>query len=206
MKQIHPLLRILGLLELAVMVQFLSVTALAALSGGIALLAYLRYQPLCRLMLRRTRWLLVTMWLIFTFSTPGEYVPGWPMWLSPTYEGMISGGSQMLRLLAMLTGLVLLLGSTPREELMSALYQLMRPLRGMGASPQRFAARLWLTLEYLEHPQFGRRSAYQSLPLMLQDDSFVLEKEKIAIEIVPFRPIDWTLAMMMTLICVAGAS
>lgn len=193
MHLIHPVLRIAALFGLAVLIQLLPVAALMGAGIALMLVAYTCYRPVCRTTLRRSRWLLVTLLLIYSLSTPGEYVPGWPVWFAPTYEGLMTGALQTLRLLSMLAGLVLLLGSTPREELMAAIYQLLRPLRWTGVSPQRFSARLWLTLEYLEDPKFRRLAGSTMWATWFQDDGVMLGKEKIAIEVVPFSPVDWAM-------------
>jgi len=202
MHLIHPVVRIAGLFMLAVLVQLLPVAALAGTGTALTLIAYACYRPVCMTTLRRSRWLLVTLLLIYSLSTPGEYLPGWPTWISPTYEGLMAGALQTLRLLSMLAGLVLLLGSTPRDELMAAIYQLLRPLRWTGISPQRFSARLWLTLEYLEHPRFRGLAGSAMWATWFQDDNVMLGKEKIAIEVVPFKPADWAmLAVGVLAVC-----
>ena len=78
---------------------------------------------------------------------------GWPLDLAPTREGLEAGGLQSLRLVTMLGGLAILLGSTGRQALMAGIYVLMQPLAYVGISAQRFTARLWLTLDYVERPQ-----------------------------------------------------
>lgn len=102
-------------------------------------------------MLRRMRWLLISMVLIFAFNTPGEYLPQWPFELAPTYEGLHAGLLQAARLCMMLAGLALLLVTTNRENLMAGFFLLLYPLRFIKLHPERFAARLWLTLHYVDH-------------------------------------------------------
>jgi energy-coupling factor transport system permease protein len=72
---------------------------------------------------------------------------------------------QLGRLCAMLAGLALLLATTGREQLIGGFYLLLRPLRHVGLEPQRFAARLWLTLHYVEQrpPQTMRGSLFERL-------------------------------------------
>jgi energy-coupling factor transporter transmembrane protein EcfT len=103
-------------------------------------------------MLKRTRWLLVTLILVFAFSTPGEYLPDWPFEVGPTYEGLRSGAIQAGRLTVMLAGLSLLLATTDREHLIAGLLTLLGPLKYLKLPVERFAARLWLTLHYVEQP------------------------------------------------------
>lgn len=128
----------------------LSSTALWLITGisGIFLL-FFRAHPFWR-MLKRVRWLLFAMLLIFAFNTPGEYLPLWPFEIAPTYEGLTAGGLQAARLFLMLAGISLLLATTGREDLIAGFFLLLYPLRYLKLSPERFAARLWLTLHYVD--------------------------------------------------------
>lgn len=129
----------------------------AALMGmGIMLsfgLFYYRAKGFWRL-LRRVRWLLFFLLLIFAFNTPGEYIKEWPLdagqAFAPTYEGLSSGLLQAAKLCIMLAGLSFLLATTDREKLIAGFYLLAIPLRMIKLDPERFAARLWLTLHYVE--------------------------------------------------------
>ena len=157
---LHPSVKIASVLVLATAVNLAGPQVLA---GAAALLAtlLLRYGAVnFWKMLRRVRWILLTLLLIYTFNTPGEYVAQWPLaWLAPTYEGMYAGLMQLARLCIMLAGLALLLAATSRSHLIAGFYLLLRPLRHIGLQPQRFAARLWLTLHYVEQrPAHSRHS------------------------------------------------
>ncbi len=161
----HPTLRIIGLIELAIMVQYLSWQPLACLTALMLMIVLGFWRSIFLRTLRRSRWLLLSLVLIFAFTTPGEDLPGWPLFFAPTYEGLSGGATQVLRLLVMLGGLSALLGSTGREMLMSGIFQLLSPLGRMGLPVERLAARLWLTLHYMEtNPQpIGRSHFMQRL-------------------------------------------
>lgn len=133
----------------------------AAALLGVALLYY--RVLLFGNIVRRSRWLLVSLFLIYAFTTPGEYLHDLPFEILPTYEGIASGLQQMARLTLMLAGLALLLTTTKREQLMAGAYFLLRPLRWLGLAPERFAARLWLTLHYVEQTPLPRRQALHQL-------------------------------------------
>lgn len=107
------------------------------------------------LLLRRARWLLLSILLIYAYATPGEFVSHFPDALAPTYEGLQNGGIQALRLVVMLAALSLLLATSSRAQIMAGIYQLLKPFRLFGLQPERFAARLWLTLHYVEHMPSG---------------------------------------------------
>jgi energy-coupling factor transport system permease protein len=152
---LHPAVRIASLLMLAVCAQLLHARGLLLLLAALLLwLSQLGWRDF-RLLLRRARWLLLSLLLIYAFATPGEFVPGLPEWLSPTYEGLHSGLLQALRLVIMLAALACLLATGSRETWISGIYALLRPLALFGVSPERFAVRLWLTLHYVENAPSG---------------------------------------------------
>lgn len=146
----HPTLRIFAFILLAVALQFMNMLCLATIGCVVLVVALIRYPLPLRKMLHRSRWLLLTMTLLYAFTTPGEYVVAWPFAPAPTYEGLQMGAHQAGRLIAMLAGLVLLLESTTRDSLMAGIYPAMQPLRLLGLSPERLTARLWLTMHYIE--------------------------------------------------------
>lgn len=116
-------------------------------------------------MLKRMRWLFLSMFLIYAFNTPGEFVRDWPLngWVdwSPTYEGLQAGTLQLVRLMMMLAGVGLMLATTTTSSMIEGFYVLLKPLKCIGLHPERFAARLCLTLHYIEsnNLQQDRQSA-----------------------------------------------
>lgn len=101
-------------------------------------------------LLRRTRWVFISLLLIYAYATPGP-----PCWaaagaFSPACEGMLDGMLQLARLLAVLAGLAILLDRLPRAQLISGLYTLAYPLHYLGVPRERIAVRLALTLDYAE--------------------------------------------------------
>lgn len=99
-------------------------------------------------MLRRARWLLFSLLLIYAFATPGESLFPALGAMSPTLQGVQGGGLQAGRLALLLLALALLLRCCPRESLLSGIYALLCPFRVIGLNPERIAVRLWLTLHY----------------------------------------------------------
>jgi energy-coupling factor transport system permease protein len=163
MNELHPSVRILALLGLAIAVQGMQwyMLLVAAIILGVLLLYF--HALLFGNILRRARWLLVSLLIIYAFTTPGEYLRGLPFEILPTYEGIVSGLQQITRLTLMLAGLTLLLVTTKRESMMAGAYLLLSPLRLLGLAPERFAARLWLTLHYVEQTPLPRRQALRHL-------------------------------------------
>jgi energy-coupling factor transport system permease protein len=101
-------------------------------------------------LLRRTRWIALSLLLIYAWATPGRAVLNGLGSLSPTWEGLLDGALQLGRLLCALAGLAVLLASLTRQRLIGGLYVLAWPLRFFGLSRERFAVRLALTLDYAE--------------------------------------------------------
>jgi energy-coupling factor transport system permease protein len=100
--------------------------------------------------IKRFKWFFLVMIVIFAFNTPGEHLVQWPFSLSPTYEGIRAGFTQTLRIVVMLAALSLILASNTRQQLISGFYFLFSPLKYLGLEVERFVARLWLTLHYVE--------------------------------------------------------
>lgn len=147
----NPTVRIISLITFAAMLHGMRAEPLAACSGALLLAVLLLCATDFRLLLRRARWLLLSIVLIYAYATPGEYVASVPDAWAPTYEGLREGSVQILRLAAMLAALSVLLATSSRAQIMAGIYQLTLPFKMFGIQPERFAARLWLTLHYVEH-------------------------------------------------------
>ncbi len=104
-------------------------------------------------LIKRLRWVFIVMFLIFLLNTPGEHIVSWPYSVKPTYEGLHAGIKQVLSITLMLATLSLILAKNTTQQLISGLYFLLKPLSLIGVDIKRFAARLWLTLHYVELQQ-----------------------------------------------------
>lgn len=145
----HPSLKLVLLMVLAIAVQSVELSGLALIGAFSIAMAVYWHIALLQKVLYRSRWLLATLLSVYAFTTPGEYLPGWESY-ALTYEGLQQGAIQAARLTIMLSGLALLLGTTPRAELMAGIYRLILPLDVFGMDPDRITARLWLTMHYVE--------------------------------------------------------
>lgn len=146
----HPAVQILVWVLLALLAQRLHPLALLLLSSVLFALALRICAAQLLRLLRRTRWILFSLLLIYAYTTPGAALWANLGILSPTHEGMLDGLLQLGRLLSVLSGLAILLELLPQEQLISGLYTLAYPLRWLGLSRERIAVRLALTLEYAE--------------------------------------------------------
>ncbi len=146
----HPAVTLLLWIMLALAIPLLRATPLLAL-GGLLALAVLRFSAVRFLtLLRRTRWIMLSLLLVYGYATPGgALVAPLGTW-SPTLEGLGEGLLQLWRLLLALAALSIVLALLPREALISGIYTLSYPLRYLGLSRERVAVRLALTLRYAE--------------------------------------------------------
>lgn len=142
----HPASLLLAWLGFALALQWVSLTWLLILTAASILLAGLRAPHRSLALLRRSRWLLLSLCVLFLFATPGEYLPG--VWgrLGLTHEGLHQGMEQLGRLLAMLSSLALLHEVVGTRGLLAAFYWWLRPF----AWRQATVVRLMLVLEFVE--------------------------------------------------------
>lgn len=157
----HPTAQILVWSLVTVALQTLMPNVLFAASSAILLSAFLVSRYKLALLLRRTRWVMVTLLVIYSYSIPGKSLLPEMGVFSPTYEGMADGGLQLLRLLASLAALAILLERLHRDQLIAGLYVLFTPMQWLGVSRDRLAVRLSLTLHYAEAAMLRGTSDWQ---------------------------------------------
>lgn len=108
-------------------------------------------------LLRRTRWLLLILFVTYALSLPGAPLVPALGGYSPTLPGVEAGSLRVARLLLMLGGLAVLLATTSRARLIYGLYVLAAPLARLGFDRRALAVRLGLTLDYAEQAPAGAR-------------------------------------------------
>lgn len=155
----HPASLLLAWLAMAMMLQSLNLPWLLALTIPVFGPALWWARSHFLAMLRRTRWLLLSILLLFALATPGEPLPGLTGTLGLTLEGCRLALSHALRLTLLLALLALLLEHMCLPELISGLHTLLAPL-GHHPQRQRIALRLLLVLQYVEQT----RQHKQNLP------------------------------------------
>lgn len=101
-------------------------------------------------LVRRIRFLLLAIVVLFAWFTPGEAaIVDLPL-LSPTREGALLALEHGGRLIAVVCCVALLLEALPPARLVSGMYVMCRPLALIGVPPERLALRLLLVLHYVE--------------------------------------------------------
>ena len=146
----HPTAQILTWSILVIALQMLTVKTLFMVAGTVLLWALLVSADKLKQLVRRTRWIMMSLVLIYAFSTPGQPLLKMLGDWGPSWEGVTGGAVQLLHLLAVISGLAILLDRLGRDQLIAGLYTMFAPLQWIGLSRERFAVRVALTLHYAE--------------------------------------------------------
>ena len=157
----HPAAQIVTWCLLVAILQLLNLEILLASAGIILLPAMLASGRKLMQLLRRTRWIMLSLLLVYGYSTPGR-----PLWetigiFSPSREGLLDGVVQLARLLSALAALAILLDRLHRQQLIGGLYTLLAPLKLIGMSRERVAVRLALTMHFAEVAMLRETTTWQ---------------------------------------------
>ena len=146
----HPFVKIACFFFLLLLLQYLSASSIAVLCGLICLLAAVLNLPHFSQLIKRMRWLFLSLLLVYAYATPGEYLAFLPSNVAPSYEGLSLGLMQIAKLLIAVASLSALFASASKSQLMAGLWTLLSPLRLVGLNVERFTVRMLLTLHYVE--------------------------------------------------------
>lgn len=147
----HVLTKISALCCLTLCVNVLPAAILFALALSLCLWSVVFYPATLLRVLKRVRWLLLVLFVVYAYATPGQYLKDWFMSFRPSYEGLELAVLQVVKMLTVLAGLVILLATSTMATLISGLYQAARCFECLGVDAKQFAVRLGLTLQYVEH-------------------------------------------------------
>jgi len=146
----HPVSLILLWLALLVAAAARNGLLLALVCLALVALAFVAAPMHLRRLLRRSRWLLLTLFMLFAWMTPGTPL-GWVPGMS--IEGLQLAAEHVIRLLLALAALALILQLLSPVELVAGMRSLLAPLALFGLPRDRIAVRLALTLEEVERAQ-----------------------------------------------------
>lgn len=157
---LHPATRIMLWLVMVLALQWLSLPALLWFALVLFPLTWRLAGPRFKLLLRRTRWLLLSIAVLFLFATPGTPLPGpaSTLGIGITQEGLAQAAVHALRLSQLLAMLALLLERLGIPALIAGLYVLLGAI-GLRRQRARMALRLMLVLEYVEQGRQERSQA-----------------------------------------------
>ncbi len=149
----HPAVWLAGWGAAALLLQSLELHWLAVLSAPTFALVGRYAAPEALRLIRRARWLLLTVAVLFVIATPGERLPGLAGASGLSFDGFALAAEHVLRLLLLLTTLAWLLRALGHDGLIAGLHCLLQPL---GRMRDRIVVRLLLALTYVETEQPGR--------------------------------------------------
>ncbi len=153
----HPTTRLIVWLFMLVVVQFLNGLVLAAAFLLLPLLGVRVLKRGARL-IWRTRWLLISLFVIFSWGVAGE--PLWNSDFAPTQEGVLEALVHLGRMLLVLMAVATFLELMPLPDLLVATHVFLKPWKYFGFDPDRGVVRLMLVLRYVEslpRPQDWRK-------------------------------------------------
>ena len=157
---LHPATRLLAWSALVVLVQLARGPFVGCLGLLVFTAGYFLARNRCWRLLRRVRFLLLVLFVLFAFFTPGEALIPAIGNFSPTLEGLLAAGLQGLRLATVVVLVALLLERTSQAALVGGLAFLARPLAVFGFSADRLAIRMLLVLQYVSAPPDGGWRAF----------------------------------------------
>lgn len=202
----HPIIKILSFILTLLLMNLLSNLLLHLLFLGVCMVAMrLQIRSFTRVVMRM-RWLFISILVIYGLGTPGELIPHIPLDFAPTFDGLQLGLLHIERITIALATLNILFITGSKQDLILGLYILLSPLKYVGLNIEKFAVRLFLTLEYVEdfatqrHKPFGLNH-FDHLYLSADDVS----SDKIVVfNQIPFSILDKVLIvifMMIASIC-----
>lgn len=152
----HPHPASVILLGLAVLLAASFRQGIEIVLGAVALavVALLVAPARLRQLVRRSRWLLLTMLVMFGWLTPGTPLPNVP---GATGEGLSLAADNIARLLVALSIVALMLHALSPPQLVAGIRSLMMPLALLRISRDRIAVRLALTLKEVESSRLPDR-------------------------------------------------
>ncbi|ADI29559.1 conserved hypothetical protein [Methylotenera versatilis 301] len=205
MKSMHPFVKILLFIFTLLLMSYMSNAYLLPMSLILFVYAtWLARSDFLRVV-RRMKWLFISIFIIYAFGTPGEYIQHIPVSVAPTVEGCVLGVMQIAKLLIALAVLSILFATSSKEQLMIGLHLLLSPLNLLGLNTNKFTARLLLTLDYVEELAAKEKFKFRfdQLDNMLSTTELVNKDRVIVLESIPFKWNDVLVVMILILGAIA---
>jgi energy-coupling factor transport system permease protein len=148
---VHPAIRIISLIVFAILV---SHSTLWHLLLVLLLFIYIYFWKLslsarqrALSMLFRMRWFFVSLLFVYGWLSPDPLTGEVSVWDWPNQSGLYAACRQILALSLIMLAVNVLFVSSRRQELVQAIYWLVRPLAFLGLSREQLAVRLVLVLD-----------------------------------------------------------
>jgi hypothetical protein len=147
----HPATLLFGWGVFVALVQPLAGVTLMSIAAIILPMAGILATRRAWLLLRRTRWLLFSIALLFSFATPGQRLAGAMGEMGLTVEGLSLALEHILRLLLLLASLAIVHERLGTIGMMAGLHWLLAPLAHWRTLRERIVVRLMLVLDHVEN-------------------------------------------------------
>ena len=174
MISLHPATRLVAWGALVVLAQLARGPWLWGLGLVVLMGALLFARHRAQRLVRRVRILLLVLWVLFAFFTPGELLTPLLGSAGPTREGLAVAVLHCVQLIVVVLLVAVLLETTRDQELVAGLIMLVRPLALFGLPVERLAVRVLLVFRYVENPPAGGWRA-----LLVSDDGASLESLRV---------------------------
>lgn len=172
--------------------QFIGLGALTLVLAASAIAAACHAPMRGKRLVKRVRFILIAIVILFAGFTPGEAVfIDWPT-ISPSREGVVLAYEHAARVLVVVLFVALLMEYLPAPRLVGALHALLRPLHAFGVPADRVAVRTLLVLRFVEAEKPPRWDHW------ISDDSNDLH-EAIAVERQAFGTLDRVVIVLLAL-------
>jgi energy-coupling factor transport system permease protein len=197
----HPLVKIISLIALLIITNLMSHYWVGVICTTMVIMAMVYGNGKLLALVFRMRWLWISMMSIYALTTPGEYIAILPSQIKVTYEGVFSGLLQMLRLLTAIASINYFFSNSHKMDLLIGLDALLSPLKWLGLNVERFSARLFLTLDYVD--DFAMNSTIKMDFLnKLNEPTQFLEVQYLQIPHVPLTLFDRLIISAICAMCV----
>ncbi len=197
MRDFHPASRLILWGWLVVATQLARGPLLWGFGFFIGALALVTSSRRAWMLVRRVRYLLLAVIVLFGFSTPGEVALPLLGQASPSIEGLSLALTHSMRLLVTVMLVAILLEYLDGPLLIAGLIAVARPLALLGLSSERLAVRLMLVLRYAQEPPPGGWRALLVAGTDRDDEVLALPRATIAWW-------DWIVIVTVTLLGTYG--
>jgi len=145
---VHALVKLVGILCALLLINKYNFNFNILLFFFIIIISFYTKLSIPKLIFKLKFFLIIT-FLLYVFNTPGEYIALWP-YLSPSYEGLSLGLTQIVRLLNSVAMITMMISLMSYQTLIETFYLIIKPFGPLGIDAKRFAVRLYLTMEYVK--------------------------------------------------------
>lgn len=186
---LHPASLLLAWMSLVLAVQLVPDSGLVWFGLVLVPLAVAWVPLRVRRLLRRVRYLLAVLVVLFAWFTPGELMFSGVVG-SLTREGLALAAAHGARLVLVVLLAAILLEGLDASALASGIDFLCRPLLGVGGAPDRLIVRFLLVFRYVEQPPVGGWRALLVDPVLPEGE------QVLVIRRLPWRWQDWMLCAL----------